>query len=100
MIGPIETLLWMLAAVVKFVLTPSLMIGWGVNWGNDGCHVLGGCRFWCLRIFSISVNGFSLSGVATRKRVKRNALYSLPADGDGFGFKDVLDCGVCLRYPG
>ncbi len=33
MIGPIETLLWMLAAVVKFVLTPSLMIGWGVNWG-------------------------------------------------------------------
>jgi len=33
MIGPIETLFWMFAAVVKFILTPSLMIGRGVSWG-------------------------------------------------------------------
>jgi hypothetical protein len=33
MIGPIEILLWMLAAVVKFVLTPSLMIGLGIGYG-------------------------------------------------------------------
>jgi hypothetical protein len=30
--GPIETILWMLAVVVKFIVTPSIMIGRGVGW--------------------------------------------------------------------
>lgn len=29
--GPIETILWMFAAIIKFVVTPSLMIGRGVG---------------------------------------------------------------------
>lgn len=31
MIGPLETIGWMLAAIVKFLVTPSLMIGRGIN---------------------------------------------------------------------
>ncbi len=30
--GPIEMILWMLAAIVKFIVTPSIMIGRGIGW--------------------------------------------------------------------
>jgi hypothetical protein len=30
--GPLETILWMLAAVAKFIVTPSIMIGRGIGW--------------------------------------------------------------------
>lgn len=76
MIGPIETLLWMLAAVVKFVLTPPLMVSRGFGWGMTVATCSVGAAFGVYLFFYFGKLIFAQWSAYKRKRTTKKPVFT------------------------
>ena len=89
----LEIVLWMFGAVVKFIVTPSLMIARGWGFGRPSSSLRQAqAGVW---VFSTLANGSSESGLNFEGRRNPSGLSSPPNEDAWFGFADCLVCGDC-----